>query len=162
MVIGHGNVALDVARMLLTPVSKLKVTQTHTRTTSSLIHHTHTHTHTSLHHIFTYSLHTHTHTQATDMCSHAVTALAESRVAQVKLVGRRGPLQVAFTIKELREMTRLSGCSTHIDLSHFNSLASLLPGLFACCEILLDSMHFTAVLTLVFNMQNIAVGEKYL
>lgn len=31
---------------------------------------------------------------------------------KVTLVGRRGPLQVAFTIKELREMLKLSGVST--------------------------------------------------
>ena len=74
--------------------------RTHART------HMCTHTHT----------HTHTHTiQKTDMCSHAVAALAESKVRRVQLVGRRGPLQVAFTIKELREMTRLPGCITHLN-----------------------------------------------
>lgn len=31
---------------------------------------------------------------------------------KVTLVGRRGPLQVAFTIKELREMLKLPGVST--------------------------------------------------
>jgi adrenodoxin-NADP+ reductase len=90
VVIGHGNVALDVARMLLTPVSRLKTT---------------------------------------DMCTHAVEALARSRVQQVRLVGRRGPLQVAFTIKELREMTRLPHCSTLIDPSYFHSTKSLLSEL---------------------------------
>ncbi|CAI8055101.1 NADPH:adrenodoxin oxidoreductase, mitochondrial [Geodia barretti] len=90
VVIGHGNVALDVARMLLTPVSRLKTT---------------------------------------DMCTHAIEALARSRVKQVRLVGRRGPLQVAFTIKELREMTKLPHCSTLIDPSYFHSIKSLLSEL---------------------------------
>ena len=62
------------------------------------------------------------------MCSHAVEALAESRVRRVLLVGRRGPLQVSFTIKELREMTKLPGCTTHIDPSYFDSVTPLLAG----------------------------------
>jgi adrenodoxin-NADP+ reductase len=90
VVVGQGNVALDVARMLLTPTDSLK---------------------------------------KTDICSHAVAALAESKVKKVQLVGRRGPLQVAFTIKELREMTRLPGCTTHLDPSHFDSVKSYIAEL---------------------------------
>lgn len=50
--------------------------------------------------------------QTTDITAHALAALADSRVRRVVLVGRRGPLQVAFTIKELREMTKLQGVRT--------------------------------------------------
>ncbi|KAK2571701.1 NADPH:adrenodoxin oxidoreductase [Acropora cervicornis] len=46
----------------------------------------------------------------TDICEHALKKLRNSCVRTVYIVGRRGPLQVAFTIKELREMTKLSGC----------------------------------------------------
>ena len=35
------------------------------------------------------------------------------------LVGRRGPLQVAFTIKELREMIRLPSCRTILHSQDF-------------------------------------------
>lgn len=45
----------------------------------------------------------------TDITHFALQALAESKVEKVYLIGRRGPLQAAFTIKELREMTKLSG-----------------------------------------------------
>lgn len=39
-------------------------------------------------------------------------ALARSKVERVHLVGRRGPLQAAFTIKELREMLKLPNVQT--------------------------------------------------
>jgi NADPH-dependent glutamate synthase beta subunit-like oxidoreductase len=74
-VVGMGNVALDVARILLTPVDRLRTT---------------------------------------DMAAHALDALARSRIRRVDLVGRRGPVQVAFTIKELRELTTLPGVRAHV------------------------------------------------
>ncbi|XP_059160375.1 NADPH:adrenodoxin oxidoreductase, mitochondrial-like isoform X2 [Physella acuta] len=73
VVIGHGNVALDVARVLLTPVGIL---------------------------------------EKTDITEHALEALTKSRIKKVYVVGRRGPLQVAFTIKELREMVNLPDTRT--------------------------------------------------
>ncbi len=60
VVIGQGNVAVDVARMLLMPVDTLRTT---------------------------------------DTTSYALDALTTSRVHDVHLVGRRGPVQSAFTIK---------------------------------------------------------------
>lgn len=68
VVIGQGNVALDVARILLADVDKLR---------------------------------------KTDMASYALDALSRSRVKRVRVVGRRGPMQAAFTIKELRELMNL-------------------------------------------------------
>ena len=68
VVIGQGNVALDVARVLLSGVDRLR---------------------------------------HTDMTEPALAALARSRVRRVRVVGRRGPLQAAFTIKELRELMQL-------------------------------------------------------
>ncbi|XP_034478842.1 NADPH:adrenodoxin oxidoreductase, mitochondrial [Drosophila innubila] len=72
-IVGQGNVAVDVARMLLTPIDSLKLT---------------------------------------DTTDYALQALAESKVERVHLVGRRGPLQAAFTIKELREMLKLPNVET--------------------------------------------------
>ena len=46
----------------------------------------------------------------TDIAQHAVLALWKSQVKRVYCIGRRGPLQAAFTIKELRDMTRLENC----------------------------------------------------
>ncbi|CAN9508947.1 unnamed protein product [Ophioblennius macclurei] len=71
VILGQGNVALDVARILLAPTSMLK---------------------------------------STDITQPALDALAQSRVCRVLIVGRRGPLQIACTIKELREMVNLPGC----------------------------------------------------
>ena len=68
IVVGQGNVALDVARALLTTVDALK---------------------------------------KTDMTDYALQALSESKIKHVHVVGRRGPLQAAFTIKELRELLQL-------------------------------------------------------
>lgn len=69
-IVGQGNVAVDVARILLSPVDQLR---------------------------------------CTDITAHALAELAVSDVQKVYLIGRRGPMQVAFTIKELREMTKLPG-----------------------------------------------------
>lgn len=72
-ILGQGNVALDVARILLSPIDELR---------------------------------------KTDITEHALQTLAESKVKELYLLGRRGPLQVAFTIKELREQLKLKGCKT--------------------------------------------------
>ncbi|EFB25601.1 hypothetical protein PANDA_008542, partial [Ailuropoda melanoleuca] len=77
VILGQGNVALDVARILLTPPEHLEVTL--------LL------------------------CQKTDITEAALGVLRQSRVKTVWIVGRRGPLQVAFTIKELREMIQLPG-----------------------------------------------------
>ena len=68
IVIGQGNVALDVARILLEDIEVLR---------------------------------------KTDITSHALEALSISRIKHVRVVGRRGPLQAAFTIKEVRELMQL-------------------------------------------------------
>lgn len=65
--------ALDVARILLSPIDELR---------------------------------------KTDITEHALNTLAESKVKELYLIGRRGPLQVAFTIKELREQLKLNNCKT--------------------------------------------------
>lgn len=51
----------------------------------------------------------------TDISSSALAALAASRVRRVAVVGRRGSVQAAFTIKELRELTKLAGVGCVID-----------------------------------------------
>lgn len=64
-VVGQGNVALDVARVLLKPVTSLA---------------------------------------ETDLSEEVLDVLSKSSVEKVRVVGRRGPGQVAFTTKEFREM----------------------------------------------------------
>ena len=68
IVIGQGNVALDVTRILLSPLGDL---------------------------------------QKTDISEHALEALSKSRIQDIKIIGRRGPLQAPYTIKELRELMTL-------------------------------------------------------
>ena len=81
VIIGQGNVALDVARILLTDVDRLR---------------------------------------KTDIADRAIATLSKSRVRHVRIVGRRGPMQAAFTIKELRELLTLDGTVFHkIDPSLF-------------------------------------------
>ncbi|CCG83536.1 putative NADPH-adrenodoxin reductase [Taphrina deformans PYCC 5710] len=72
IVIGQGNVALDIARILLSNVDDLK---------------------------------------STDIADHALEALSRSRVKRVKIVGRRGPLEASFTIKEIRELINVPGAT---------------------------------------------------
>lgn len=69
IIIGQGNVALDVARILLSDVDRLK---------------------------------------NTDVTEHALAVLAKSRIKRVHVVGRRGPMQASFTIKEVRELMNLA------------------------------------------------------
>jgi hypothetical protein len=45
----------------------------------------------------------------------------------VKLIGRRGPLQVAFTIKEVREMLALPDCITVCNPLDFETVRSAVP-----------------------------------
>lgn len=71
--VGQGNVAMDVARILLSPIDSLR---------------------------------------STDITSRALATLSECNIRNVHLVGRRGPLQAAFTIKELREMLNLANVAT--------------------------------------------------
>lgn len=72
VIIGQGNVALDVARTLLKDVDTLR---------------------------------------QTDISEHALAALSKSKVKRVHVVGRRGPMQVACTIKEVRELMKLPSVS---------------------------------------------------
>jgi ferredoxin--NADP+ reductase len=75
-VIGQGNVAMDVARILAMPVDDL---------------------------------------QTTDMASHAVQTLRQSKVRQIHVVGRRGPAQAKFTPKEVSELGEIRDCDVVID-----------------------------------------------
>lgn len=83
VILGQGNVALDVARILLSPLELLK---------------------------------------KTDITAGSLEAIADSRVRRVLIVGRRGPLQVACTIKELREMINLPGTQPALDPRDFQGL----------------------------------------
>ena len=76
MIIGNGNVALDVARILLLPHERLR---------------------------------------KTDIADHALSALENSNIRHVTILGRRGPAQAAFTTPELREITSIEGVDVEID-----------------------------------------------
>ena len=76
VVIGQGNVAVDVTRILAKTVDELV---------------------------------------ATDIAAHALEVLAESKVREVHMVGRRGPVQAAFTSKEIRELGELGDCALHFN-----------------------------------------------
>ncbi|KAI1142221.1 nucleotide-binding domain-containing protein [Hypoxylon sp. FL0543] len=89
VIIGQGNVALDVARMLLENVDVLR---------------------------------------KSDITQAAIETLSKSRVRRVHVVGRRGPMQAAFTIKEIRELMKLHGVGFHdIDMSLIPDEISKLP-----------------------------------
>ncbi|XP_071763934.2 NADPH:adrenodoxin oxidoreductase, mitochondrial [Centroberyx gerrardi] len=90
VVLGQGNVALDVARILLSPIDTLK---------------------------------------KTDITQPALEALAESQVRRVLIVGRRGPMQVACTIKEVREMVNLPGTRPEMVAAEFEGVAEALKEL---------------------------------
>ena len=47
--------------------------------------------------------------RSTDVPDHCLSALADSRVEDIHMIGRRGPSQAKFTTKELRELGELAG-----------------------------------------------------
>ena len=75
-IVGQGNVAADVCRILAKSVDELRTT---------------------------------------DIAEHALDALARSKVREIHIIGRRGPLQAKFTTKELRELREIAGCATLVD-----------------------------------------------
>lgn len=86
-VVGVGNVAIDVARILCKTVDELKTT---------------------------------------DIADYALEALSKSKVKEVVLMGRRGPAQAAFTLKEVKEMGELEDASSvtydeEMDLDEFSA-----------------------------------------
>ena len=62
--------------------------------------------------------------QETDITDIALDELSRSRVKRVHLVGRRGPLQVAFTTAELRELIKLPQCRPVLDPQDFEPIQS--------------------------------------
>ena len=50
----------------------------------------------------------------TDIAPHALATLRRSAVEDIVVIGRRGHVQAAFTIKEIRELTKIDGCALHI------------------------------------------------
>lgn len=76
VVIGQGNVAVDVARILCKTVDELK---------------------------------------HTDITARTLEVLAESRVREVHMIGRRGPVQAAFTPPEMKELGELEDCDLAVD-----------------------------------------------
>ena len=75
-VIGMGNVAVDVTRILAKTADELNTT---------------------------------------DIADHAVTALRQSHVTDIYMLGRRGPAQGKFTTKELRELGELANADVVVD-----------------------------------------------
>jgi ferredoxin--NADP+ reductase len=76
VIVGQGNVATDLCRILGKSVDELRIT---------------------------------------DIAEHALEALAESRVREIHVIGRRGPAQAKFTNKELRELGELENCDVFVD-----------------------------------------------
>lgn len=76
IIVGQGNVALDVARILCKTADELK---------------------------------------STDIAQHALQELAQSKIKEVHVFGRRGPAQAAFTPVEIREFGELADCDPVID-----------------------------------------------
>src|ERR1700761_4711574 len=83
VVVGNGNVALDVARILVTEPDELA---------------------------------------KTDIADHAIEALRPRGVEEVIVLGRRGPLQAAFTTLELRELADLENVDVVVDPADFEHI----------------------------------------
>lgn len=51
----------------------------------------------------------------TDIAQHPLAALAQSRIREIHVIGRRGPAQAKFTAKELKELGEIPGCDALAD-----------------------------------------------
>jgi ferredoxin/flavodoxin---NADP+ reductase len=83
VVVGNGNVALDVARILVTEPDVLA---------------------------------------QTDIADHALESLRPRGVEEVIVIGRRGPLQTAFTTLELRELAELENVDVVVNPADFEDI----------------------------------------
>src|SRR5207247_1569520 len=54
-------------------------------------------------------------TAGPDLADHAIEALAESRVREIVVLGRRGPAQAAFTNPEVRELGEMTDADVVVD-----------------------------------------------
>ncbi|CAG8575364.1 25831_t:CDS:2, partial [Gigaspora rosea] len=115
IIIGHGNVALDVARILLTDIDELS---------------------------------------KTDITEYALEYLRKSRIRNVTLIGRRGPLQVSFTAKELREMMHLPNTRFHTDTELVKTELS------ANAELISQNRPLKRLMQILENGTSKTVGEK--
>lgn len=84
VVIGNGNVAVDVARILVTDPDVLA---------------------------------------RTDIANHALESLRACTIEEVFIIGRRGPLQSAFTTLELRELGELEGVDVLVDPAQLKDIS---------------------------------------
>ena len=113
VVVGHGNVAADVARIMLQPPDDLR---------------------------------------RTDIAAHALEVLAESKIREVHLVGRRGPAQAKFTTRELRGLGLIPQCQA---LTHGNAVT-----LGPACELeLADRSNINALQNVEFFRGLCDAGE---
>ncbi|CAG0898791.1 unnamed protein product [Darwinula stevensoni] len=109
VIVGIGNVALDVSRILLSPIDLLA---------------------------------------ETDITEESLEVLKKSKIRRLTLLARRGPLQVAFTIKEFREMTKIPDVLTIFDQPEMvSSLQSVIPDLPRPRKRLMDLMLQTSKAT---------------
>jgi len=71
--------------------------------------------------------------QKTDITDYALEALSKSHVRRVYLVGRRGPVQAAFTVAELRELMKLPRCRPVLNRTDFAAFEKHTDGLKLSC-----------------------------
>lgn len=81
VIIGHGNVAIDICRILSKSIDELS---------------------------------------KSDITEKALEKLSESKIKNVHLVGRRGPVQAKFTTKELHELGKLENCHVSVNPSNLD------------------------------------------
>jgi ferredoxin--NADP+ reductase len=86
VVVGAGNVAIDVARMLALAPSELEIT---------------------------------------DTADHALQVLSASRIEEITILARRGPLQAAFTNPELLEMGELERADVEVVGAELDRLSAI-------------------------------------
>lgn len=83
IIIGHGNVGLDIARILLKDYREL---------------------------------------QNSDITSHSLNCLKNSNIKEIHIVGRRGAMEMACSLKELKQLKEIQGLRIVIDQEYINEI----------------------------------------
>ncbi|MFR9753278.1 FAD-dependent oxidoreductase [Nocardia sp. 004] len=114
VIVGNGNVALDVARVLTVDPEELA---------------------------------------KTDIADHALSALRQSKIREVVVLGRRGPLQAAYTSPEFLALTHLEGVDIIVDEADLE--------LDQVSQAMLDDPQIEPALTLKYTLaEEYAAGRR--
>lgn len=94
--------------------------------------------------------------QTTDITHHSIDKLIESKIRKIIILGRRGPMQAAFKIKEFRELTKMDDCHVQVDWSpEYQELLD-----FGDNDLMVSFLAFFAIFSFLFFQNSLPRPRK--